>query len=154
MPWHTLKACYQSYRNEASQLNPLQKKNVARALQAGLRGRVSITTEEQEQILQAQTSFYASAVGVIRRELLTYEVAISNLADTTKTQRRELVGIAEYTHKYIEKHISKVNESEASNTRLSLKVPSSEEPAMLPRTMLTAIEACIYRCEVCKPEYE
>lgn len=81
--------------------------------------------EEHRQVLQSQTSFYAATVGEIRQELLTNGAALSNLADSTKTQRREVTGIATFVCKHIEEHLPKSNEEDGGSSAAKTMLPQA-----------------------------
>lgn len=114
-------------------------------------------------ILQAQIEFQHAAIEVIRRELISYEMLISNLAEQTKRQRMELSVIAQYIRKTLEsnKSASKVTEDaskekSASKEKGSDKAEEAGDPSKtagelrLPRVVLSVVlpNKHEYRCPI------
>lgn len=81
-------------KQSASLTQGLTRSKVSSDLQSGLQGKSMMQVAEHSKILQGQVGFQHAAIEVIRRELISYEMIISNLAERTKKQRMELAVIA------------------------------------------------------------
>lgn len=88
-----------------------------------------------------------STIRTLRRELATYGVVVSNLAEATKIQRVELASIAAYAIKYIDHHRPPPDTNDLEFVNEAATLPK----VCLPRAFLTTIEA---RCYNCDPEFE
>lgn len=76
------------------------------ALGSGLKGSASMTTEQGAEILKGQTAFVLSAVEAIRKELVSYGMAVSNLVEQTRIKREELGLVAEWIFHGLDKGAS------------------------------------------------
>ena len=83
---------------------------------------------EHSKILQAQIGFQHAAIEVIRQELISYEMLISDLAEQTKRQRMGLSVIAQYIRKTLDsnKSASEVTEDASKEKRASKEKGSSK----------------------------
>lgn len=101
-------------------------------------------------MLQAQTLFYSTTINSIRRELVTYGVVLSNLANATKMQRQALVGIATYVLNYIKRNQPKPNKAHP----LDMGPPAPAPRTYLPRAFISIIGAHACRCHQCDTEFQ
>ena len=110
-------------------------------------------------ILQAQIRFQHAPIEVIRQELISYEMLISNLAEQTKRQRMELSVIAQYIRKTLKsnKSASEVTEDagkeeSASKEKGSGKAEEAGDPSKtagehrLPRAVLSVVLPDKHEC--------
>lgn len=100
--------------------------------------------------LSAQATFFMSTISTLRRELATYGVIVSNLAEATKIQGVELASIAAYTKKYIDHHRPPPDPNDLEFVNEAATLPKVCQP----RAVLTTIEAHQCRCYNCDPEFE
>ena len=71
-----------------------------------------MTVAEISQVIQGQTRFHLSTIELIRRELVSYGVAVSNMAEETWRKRLELNHIAGYIRDMLDKVTGKTEVAE------------------------------------------
>ena len=108
-------------------------------------------TDEHASIMASQTAFYSATVETVRRELVEYSIAVSNLDHETKEQRVQMAAVASYVRRFIEHHIDakKVATPAEDQDDLNLKFQS----AKLLRLFLAILEGYVCQCENCDPAY-
>ena len=85
--------------------NPLTKSKVILTLGLDISDRVIIRSKEITKILREQTSFYLEIVEVMRRELMFYEITLSNLTNSTRIKLGELEFVIEYIKDLLKKSV-------------------------------------------------
>ena len=83
----------------------LTKSKMILILNSDMSDRVTIRSEKMTKILREQTSFYLGIVEVMRRELVSYEITLSNLTNSTRTKLGELRFVTEYIKDLLEKSV-------------------------------------------------
>ncbi len=74
--------------------DPTTKTHVATALLGGLEGQTIIRAEEHSALMRSHTRFLNLTIKTIRRELVSYGVAVSNAAESAKLQRLQVASLA------------------------------------------------------------
>lgn len=104
----SLSATKQYDMKSATHQDPLTASAVAAKLQGGMTGKIQISHGDHSKILSQQTAFYASAVEIVRRELVQYGMIVSNLAKETKDQRSKIRAIAKQLLGYLDAYQPKI----------------------------------------------
>lgn len=78
----------------ANNLNPLSRKGIALELMSGFRGNSIMSANALGDLMQAQATMYLKGSEITRRELMSYEVAVSNISRRTMEQCASLSALA------------------------------------------------------------
>ena len=115
-------------RNKAQISNdkPMTRERIADGLMNGDERMATITMAEHSGMMKAQRALLLGAVEVTRKQLVNHGIAVSNLAEKTFNQRKDILGLATELSKTIE-----LKEG-GSSTGVSTDVDPSG-PATLPK---------------------
>ena len=157
---------------DSSTANPLTKTKVASLLQNAEAGRTMVTVNELSNILQAQITFQNSTIDIVRKQLAGLGAVLSNLAESTKRERKQTDAVAKWIVKFLEekKPIASSNPSDLSFGEASAskpvvpiidpfnqKTPSNQKTLThLPRVLMnTVLDDQIHQCRCidCNPEF-
>ena len=89
---------------KASAEHPLSKSKVAKLLQDAGAGRTMVSINELSNVLQAQTTFQNATIDIVRKQLVRLAVVLSNLAESTKRERKQLDALAKWILELMEEH--------------------------------------------------
>ena len=93
--------------------------------------------------MRSHTRFLNLTVDAIRRELVSYGAAVSNVAESAKLQRLRIASLAAYTADLLDRNAPTSNQ----------EPESQQEPCQLPNVALKLLSAHKCLCLKC-PEYE
>lgn len=131
---------YREDEQAATLADPLSKTMVARQLQRGNRSTQTVTIEEHSVLMPSQANLFNATSNVMRKELSSYAITVSRLAQKVKVHRKEIIALAGYIRKLLGKALGASSSTE-------------DNQATLPGFILEAVPAHPCRCTSCDSEY-
>lgn len=136
-----------------TQQNPTSKLKICQELQTGLRIQRNQTSHEIANIIDSGYAYRAATMGVIRKALASFGVALSNLAQRTIQDRLEVSASTAYVRVFIDKHYEKAKAKARTEADLLPTAVNLPPPPTLPPIHLNTIGFHQCWCAGCAPDF-